>query len=1021
MNIYGVSNSYQDVKGTGNYRIDGDELDLGTKNDEDVVFIRNDVEIAELNSEGQFEVKGDLKVDGKIIGPGIGDIVNGGQTGPVIIGTTDNTEFRLIQYNDEIIKMDGGQIEIAQPIVGTQGLTPFLWNDNGTTNISSPYPSTSLLVKPNILRVSQPLEFEFSYNKTVVSVNERITFRSVGNPTVFVQMTPTGALFTPEFSGRVTTDPGFGDWSGISTHVLRSLIQDDIIQIFNDSTASLNLTIDISGLIPFENFEVLFDSPQPTSISLSTLQTPDVGKVRIDGLQVEPEITALKTVVDADEKKVTADSVVIGDWTFCKEPDNESLGVKNITYNPAVQSNLTTAYRNIALNYDGKLQYAIRLNAQVRFSEDGGETFNVLPNSPFDDFVDITCDESGRIVYVLEDTGIVYRSFNFGAFWEQVITPASDCNFIACSRTGQYVYFSSSTGGTYLSTDFGISFTFEDVDNTGLITDTFAIGVSLDGSHAITGVTSAGNFYVTQNFGGTWSQQAISGDWGAAGVSQDGRYMYISQIGGLIYKSEDFGVTFLPTSAPSLTWRDLECNNTGRVIVANASSPGSSVWLSTDYGETWAAANGSPNAPWLGIDLSYNGCRFSSSAGSAVGVWAWAQDSKIADFTCNRILNISEPVQLGDAATKNYVDTSLQSYFSADVSQPTGIISGGDIIQNTATTFNIESGEGIVNFNGVVTRVTWNDKNNISTVPGTPQNAILIDKDGDLVILQQTPTASEIREYILLGGISLVGTNIQAIVTDSFSAVNVGASLVDLAESLGVFNTNGNVFSANGTNLNIDKTAGSIFSLGSNFQTNPNSPNIVQIPQAIAPIFLRFTQTGATASSNEIDSLNYDVGGVVTLIPGGGPNSYTVQRIYIAGSGQIVVEYGQTTYATLTDAKNGIGVDPHVSILGPTLLLRCFLILARGTVDLSDPLNEFVEAGKFGSNQTTTQTQSLLGTGGFELIEAPVELAESKSRSKRKKKKKMGLFQQPGQLKWNPEIKKLQVWNGSRYETVMSS
>ena len=69
MNVLGLPENYNQVSGEGNFRASNNELDVGTRNDEDLVFIRNDVEVAEFNANGDFEVKGDLIVDGKIVAP----------------------------------------------------------------------------------------------------------------------------------------------------------------------------------------------------------------------------------------------------------------------------------------------------------------------------------------------------------------------------------------------------------------------------------------------------------------------------------------------------------------------------------------------------------------------------------------------------------------------------------------------------------------------------------------------------------------------------------------------------------------------------------------------------------------------------------------------------------------------------------------------------------------------------------------------------------------------------------------
>jgi len=79
------------------------------------------------------------------------------------------------------------------------------------------------------------------------------------------------------------------------------------------------------------------------------------------------------------------------------------------------------------------------------------------------------------------------------------------------------------------------------------------------------------------------------------------------------------------------------------------------------------------------------------------------------------------------------------------------------------------------------------------------------------------------------------GLNIKSVLTDAHAAFDPAARLSDLAHSVGIMNLGGNQYSANGANLKVNKSAGSSYALGANFQVSNLDPDTTVDP-SIAPM-----------------------------------------------------------------------------------------------------------------------------------------------------------------------------------------
>jgi len=214
-------------------------------------------------------------------------------------------------------------------------------------------------------------------------------------------------------------------------------------------------------------------------------------------------------------------------------------------------------------------------------------------------------------------------------------------------------------------------------------------------------------------------------------------------------------------------------------------------------------------------------------------------------------------------------------------------------------------------------------------------------------------TPAEIREYVVIGmAVNSNLTTVNAVNQTQVVAYAPGAQANDLMYGLGLFNVSGNTFSANGANLKLNKSAGSLFRRGANYTTLTDNPHIITTASLTqAPLRMQ-NQTGAgSASGTDVDVANYDVGGVTTAISPA--TRFTVLRVYLFQSNLVAVQRGQALYNSLAEAKAAIQTEAYVtnSVLAANGLLRGFIVAQANATSLSDAAKVFfIEAGRFGGS-----------------------------------------------------------------------
>ncbi len=184
---------------------------------------------------------------------------------------------------------------------------------------------------------------------------------------------------------------------------------------------------------------------------------------------------------------------------------------------------------------------------------------------------------------------------------------------------------------------------------------------------------------------------------------------------------------------------------------------------------------------------------------------------------------------------------------------------------------------------------------------------------------------------------------------------------MDLSRSLGAFLVSGCALSPN-ANLTYQRAAGEVFASDANQTTNLADPHVVTtvLENPVSHRYLTRANLVPGPLTTLVDPANYDVGDVVTPIPGSS-NRATIQRIfYFAASNSTGIQYGQNFYASLDAAIAAVGSDSFV--VNPSLtdtnsqgILLGLLVVTKGCTDLSNATTaRFFTLGKFASAITAT-------------------------------------------------------------------
>jgi hypothetical protein len=291
------------------------------------------------------------------------------------------------------------------------------------------------------------------------------------------------------------------------------------------------------------------------------------------------------------------------------------------------QPSISTAYwRGISASSTG--QYVIACtNGSVNdlyYSTDKGVSWTLGLNgstspSSGDFWNDVSISSSGQYMVACSvlNAGAIWYSNNFGILgsWFTASNSSGEWGSISISGNGLYVIAGIYNGGHIsYSSNSGVSFT---VSSSSAIANWSSMSLSSNGDYAIACSSGgSGQIYYSTDKGVSWTASYFStgglatGNWDSVSISSSGQYavaasssqIYYSNGGGTFW-TQAYSVT--PALASGAAWTDIAISYTGQYAVACTYA--GQIYYSSDYGNKWVVATGSPTGNWWAITISGNG------------------------------------------------------------------------------------------------------------------------------------------------------------------------------------------------------------------------------------------------------------------------------------------------------------------------------------------------------------------------------------------------------------------------------
>lgn len=352
--------------------------------------------------------------------------------------------------------------------------------------------------------------------------------------------------------------------------------------------------------------------------------------------------------------------------------------------------------------------------------------------------------------------------------------------------------------------------------------------------------------------------------------------------------------------------------------------------------------------------------------GAVAGTVAAGDDERIVNALDRTGDTMTGPLGLSAGG----VDVDLQEALLTALS--TGVLRGGEMNPNA---FNLKAVDFGSTLGFIVDVVTDPNNPTVTRVQASPQTVELdaaaqlrtttwwlMTAAGSLVQQATRPTNEQFRTHIVMGATGYDTTSGQIFLCQTLPTILTQpmSQLVALMSALGPFRISGLVVSPNGVNLQIDHSAGVLFSRAFNYFDGPvltRDPHVANLGAETAFSFRRILRAPGPSTPplvTTIDPANYDNNGVLTAV-GGGVGSATIQRVWTIPAGDDfqgdtqVIQYGQSVYTSLANAVAAVGSGTFVqSPVTTDAVLTGYICVVRTATNLSDPAQAtFVHPGRF--------------------------------------------------------------------------
>ena len=306
------------------------------------------------------------------------------------------------------------------------------------------------------------------------------------------------------------------------------------------------------------------------------------------------------------------------------------------------------AWSAVASSSDGKT-LVVGISYYFYISTDYGVSWT--PREPPGLCLNVKCNSDGSKIITGVFGGGIYLSTNFGLTWTNI-----------GPKNGYWVGVSFSFDETMLiavdgSPDGGYIYTrrngvWNTEEGAGKKIWGGAVAINSDGSILI--VVSRGSatvnsyFYISRDFGFTWSQGPPAGNynaWNAFSSSYDGKKLIAANYNEYVYTSVDSGVSWKRHITPGKgSWMGSTMSSDGKYL--SVISTGGYIWTSNDSGATWKAVT---NASQIAAQAA--------ATASQEAIDAAAAKKAIDDAAAKKAIDDAAAKKLiDDAAAKKVID-----------------------------------------------------------------------------------------------------------------------------------------------------------------------------------------------------------------------------------------------------------------------------------------------------------------------------------------------------------------------------